>query len=285
MLLNGFLFGLQTLCWKIFSQKYLKNRSSYFLFNTLYFIVCIVTFLIFFGLNFEFRMITWVFGICFGVLFVVTTLLYIKSMETGPLSYATLLFSFGIIIPVFVGIQFWGEKVSFFRAIGLILLLLVIMLASRQEVGKNRKHVNLKWILFAIFSFLGNGSLMVLMKAHQRMLPGMNVKEFLIISFSTAMLISLISFFFSAHRSQNPVSHFRGITPVVLGAGLTTAFGNILAVMLASKVPSVIQFPTVCLGTIVVSTFFSCLIFKEKMNIYKASVLTTGIVALFFINL
>ena len=122
---------------------------------------------------------------------------------------------------------------------------------------------------------------MTLAKEHQILLPGKQVLEFLIVSFGTAALLSLILFLCSYFKKQS-ISHLWQ-TPfvfIVLGAGLTTAFGNQLALYLNSRIPSILQFPTVNGGVVILSTVVSSVIFGEILTKKGKLGLGLGIVAL-----
>ena len=281
LLVTTLLFATQTVCFKMFNRTYMKNLASYFIFNFLYFGIVVLIFLIIGGIPRFIETYTLALGISFGVLFVLVIFSYMKAMETGPLSYSSLFFSFGLLVPIVFGTFLWNEKISMIQVFGLALLLVTFYLCAGASDGNTKSGLNLRWAIFCLIAFIGNGGLMTLAKEHQILLPGKQVLEFLIVSFGTAALLSLILFLCSYFKKQS-ISHLWQ-TPfvfIVLGAGLTTAFGNQLALYLNSRIPSILQFPTVNGGVVILSTVASSIIFGEILTKKGKLGLGLGIVAL-----
>lgn len=274
------LFTSQTVCFKMFNRTYMKNLASYFLFNFSYFSLAVLVFLIIGGIPRYFEPYTLLLGISFGVTFVFAIFSYMKAMETGPLSYSSLFFAFGLLIPIVFGTFFWNEKISIAQVFSLALLLVTFYLCAGAS-GNTKSGLKLRWALFCFFAFLGNGALMTLAKEHQILLPGKQVGEFLTVSFGTAALLSLLLFILAYLRKQS-ISHLKGrsFLLIMIGAGVTTALGNQVALYLNSRIPSILQFPTINGSVVILSTIVSSLIFGEKLTGKGKLGLGLGIVAL-----
>jgi drug/metabolite transporter (DMT)-like permease len=283
ILIATLLFGTQTVCFKFFNRTYMKNFASYFFFNFLYFGTVVLIFLISSGFPKVIDPYTWSLGVSFGVVFVVTIFCYMKAMETGPMSYSSLFFSFGLLVPVVFGTFLWNEKISMTQFFGLALLLITFYLCSGAS-GNKLQSISSKWAIFCAIAFLGNGSLMTLAKEHQILLPGQQVGSFLIIAFGTSALLSFVLFGLSYFKKQT-VAHLKKLpfVLVVLGAGVTTAFGNQLAMYLNSRVPSILQFPVINGGVVILSAVASILFFGENLTIKGKIGLGLGIAALVFL--
>lgn len=283
ILIAVLLFGGQTVSFKLFNQNYMKNLASYFLFNFLYFGIVVLIFLLPNGVPKVIDQYTLIFGVSFGVLFVFTIFCYMKAMETGPMSYSSLFFSFALLVPIVFGAFLWNEKISMTQLFGLALLLVTFYMCSGSS-GNKHQGISLKWIVFCAFAFLGNGILMTLTKEHQIVLPGQQVVEFLVMGFGTAALLSFVLFIFSYLRKQR-VAHLRKLPFVfiVLGAGITTAFGNQLVLYLNSRVPGIIQFPLTNGGIVILSAIASSLFFGENLSTKGKTGLGIGIASLIFL--
>ena len=264
----------------------MRNTASYFLFNSLMFGVVVGIFFALAGGFEKLHPLTLILGILFGVLFIVTIFVYMKAMETGPLSYTALFYSFGLIIPVLLGILLWNEKANFLQIIGLILLLITFYIGSRST-GKSEKGFNIKWLMLCISAFIGNGGLMALSKYHQIRLPGQQVTEFLILSFSISSLLSLILFLWYYIKERQTVSHLKtfGFIIILILAAVTTAFGNQLALILASRVPAIIQFPSINGGVVMFSSILSWAIFKEKLDRNGVLGIVLGLAAIILLSI
>ena len=204
------LFAVQTIDFKEFNRVYMKNPASYFLFNFLYFCIVVLIFVATKAGRYSFHPYTLLIGACFGVLFTIAMYCYLKAMEAGPLSYTTLLFSMGLIIPVIFGLLFWNEKISMYQIAGLMLLSVTFYIGSASAGGGGRK-INLKWLILSFFAFLGNGVLMSMGKLHQVIMPGREINEYLIIAFGVAALFSLAGFVFFKSYGGQAVTHLKSV--------------------------------------------------------------------------
>jgi drug/metabolite transporter (DMT)-like permease len=285
ILLSIVIFTVQTLCFKEFSSRFMKNLASYFVFNSFYFGIVVAIFLFLKGNFTGFDYITVILGVTFGIGFIASMLCYMKAMGMGPLSYTSLIFSFGIIVPVIVGLIFWNENVNLFQVLGLVLLLVTFYLGSGSS-GSNEAGINLKWLFLCIAAFIGNGMLMVVSKWHQIFLPGEQIKEFLIIAFGTAAALSFILFLFQRLVKKQAVGHLWRYCFYLLaiGAGVSTAFGNQLALYLNTRIPSIIQFPSVSGGTVIFSAVASGIFFRERFTKKGIAGLGIGILALLLLS-
>ena len=93
-----------------------------------------------------------------------------KAMEIGPLSYTTLFFSFGLLVPIVFGLFFWNENIGILQLIGLLLLLVTFYVGNESSQNGEQKWGG-KWLTFCIIAFIANGTLMVISKGHQIILP------------------------------------------------------------------------------------------------------------------
>ena len=280
------LFVLQTLCFKEFSRIYMKDLASYFTFNSLYFVIVVVIMVVLNTKPQGISLQTLLIAVPFGILFVVTILLYMKAMEHGPLSFSSLLFSFGLLMPILYGALFYHESISLLQIAALMLLFLTFYLGSVSTESGSTKF-NAKWLLLCIWALIGNGLIMVLSKAHQMLSPGREVKEFLIVGFGTAAVLSLFMLLRQRYIIGQRTPHLTQwkFVLLVLGAGITTAFGNQIVLELSGRLPAIIQFPVVNGGIVLISSILSVLVFREKLTRIKWMGLALGLMALVLICL
>lgn len=280
------LLGVQTICFKEFNRIYMKNQASYFAFNFCFMAITILVFIISGVKVGEYQWYTILLGIIFGILFIVTILSFMKAMEAGPLSYTTLFNSFGLVIPVVFGVVVWNEKVSFLQLMGFALLMLTFYQGSRSTQNPDRK-VNFKWLILCIIAFICNGSLMSISKWHQSLLPGMEIKEFLLVAFTTAAFLSFAAFLWYRFVRKQTITHIKGSKFIIITilAGITTPVGNQLIVQLAGSVPAVILFPLVNGGIVIISTLGYHMVFREKLSASTLGGLGLGILSLFLISI
>jgi len=279
------MFTIQTISFKDFNSRLMKNLDSYFLFNVFYFTLAVLVFVVF-NRNWEsIGPLTIGLSVGFGVLFMATILLYVKAMELGPLSFSTLLFSMALLVPIVVGAAFLDEPIRPLQVAGLALLIVTFVLAGKSSGGDDKKP-NLRWLILIILACLGNGTLMTTTRVHQAILPGQEVEEFLILGFSTAALLSLALYFARRTRKKQDIGHLRSkrFPVVVLAAGLTTGFGNLVAMILAGRIPAIIQFPMINGGLVILATALSALLYHERITRRTVVGLVIGLVALILLS-
>ena len=289
LILAILIFTVQTYSFKEFNRRYMKNLASYFLFNAIYFCIVVLIFLVVNRDVEPISPITFILALVFGVLFILTILLYMKAMEYGPLSYSTLIFSLGLLVPVLYGALFWQERISIPQIFGLLLLLLTLLMGSRpvSRIDDPKSRINLRWVIMVILALAGNGVLMTTSKSQQMLMPGREIEEFLILSFGTSAVLSLILFLIRHFRHGESVSHLRKwpFLILVVIASVTTAAGNLIALYLSGRMPAIIQYPSVSGGMVLLSTIMAVLLYKERLTRNKMLGLLTGLAALVMLSL
>ena len=278
------LFTVQTICFKEFSRRFMKTKADYFFFSGLYFLLVVVILSVIFGFG-QVAPQTWLLAMPFGILFITAMLLYMSAMETGSLSFSALVFSFGLLVPVIIGRLFWNEAISPLQILALVLLLSSFYLAGGVSVETGRRF-NAKWLALAVSAMIGNGLLMVLSKYHQRLLPGEDVGEFLIVAFATATVAAAVLTGFRHTVRKERLSKFTSLPFVLLaiGAGVTTAIGNWVAFTLAGRMSAVLLFPVMNGGVVFLSAVFSILFLREKMTRSSVLGMALGLIALVLIS-
>lgn len=104
-------------------------------------------------------------GVLFGIFFAMCEFSYMMALSMGPMSYTSLFLSCSLVIPTFVGVILWDEKIKGIQIAGIALLLVsfVLILSDNQD----RKKIRLKWLLFGILTFFSNGMVSVMQKMQQ----------------------------------------------------------------------------------------------------------------------
>jgi drug/metabolite transporter (DMT)-like permease len=289
LVMNMFIFATQTVAFKEFNRRFMKNLASYYLFNTFYFTIVVLVCLAVGGTMASPSFTTIVLGVVHGALFILTMLLYMKSMEQGPLSYASLIFSLGLLVPVVFSALAWKETISLPQIAGLMLLFVTLIMGTRPvdhaDVSKNTIHI--RWLLIAVLSMLGNGMLMTISKTQQMLLPGKEISEYLVVSFGTSAILSLVLFTDRRLRRDESNGHMWRwmLLFLVLLAGIVTAFGNEINVYLAGRLSAIVQFPTVNGGQTLLAALFATVIYKERLGRNKIIGFVTGLGAIALLSI
>lgn len=109
------------------------DNSSFFAFNLVNYAVVLCTcFLIGGQIPSPFPSII-AFWISFGIIIVTIVYNYMKTMETGPLSFSVLALSFGIVLPNIYGSIFWSASIKAIQVRELMLLFATFILSNILE--------------------------------------------------------------------------------------------------------------------------------------------------------
>lgn len=283
---TALLCGAQTSLFKYFNLHYMKNKASYFLFN---FISCTFIALILpvttGGVSVP-ELFTIILGLSFGITFILTVFFYTKAMELGPLSFTSMFFSSSLLLPISAGWLLWQEPVTLIQIIGVGVLLAAYYLATVSNTDEKRK-ANFRWLQVCLLAFIGNGSLAILSKLHQHLIPQRQINEYLIIAFGTSAIISLFLFLLQTKVRKEDITHLKnpGFVLIALSAGAATGFANQLIIYLMSFVPSIVLFPCVNGGLMLVSILLSVILFGEKLTQKSIAGLVLGVTALILLSL
>lgn len=280
-------FAIQNIFFKLNSQYFMKNIASFSLFNAISSaIIVVITFILNPRLQ-HVEVSSIILAVFLGLGYIGAILLFMKAMECGPTSYTTLIYSFGLLIPILFGLFVWKEKASLLQFLGIILLFVTFYLgSSSSNVSQTQKKVNLKWLLFVIGAATFNGAVMVVFKEQQLLTPGKGVYEFLIIAYTISTLLSVLMFMQKRFIANESITHLNNkwFLVISLVTGVTTAVGNLASLYLCKIVSAVIMFPITNGGIVLLVSLVSFTIFKEKFGIKNVISIILGIGALFLLS-
>lgn len=195
----------------------------------------------------------------------------LKASANGPYSVTVVfMIAGGIVIPAIVS-AFWGDDLNWVKIVSIIVVLISVYMISYKD---GESYLNKKiFFLSCAGLFVGNGVYGSLIDVHSRMTTpvGMNTtperEEFLIITYSCAVLISAVMLLFKlkgdfhALKEQNKTSlAFLGAASVVIAAAVN------LVVFTIGFVDTTILYTFDNSCVFLLSVLFSCFVFKEKLT-------------------
>ena len=237
---------------------------------------------------------TFMFGILFGLGFMLTIIFYNLAISTGPLSYTAFYFSASMLIPTVTGIIAFNEALSVTAIAAVVLFLAAFYFIN---VNPNPKSDSTKkgdkWLLYCLLTFLFNGLLAVIQKFHQHQMDGTQSSGLMFVGFCSAFVFYMLAYIvqYVTGKKQESLSMAGesavlryNILPMVLLAA-TSLIGNIIMTYLTGVVPSSYLFPLVQGSVIVSITVCSMLLFRERLTTYGKIGITLGVLAIIIINL
>ncbi len=204
------------------------------------------------------------------------------AILTGPLSLSSLVVSYSLIISTVYGLTVLGEPIKATLLIGILLLLVSLFFINMEKKGEEKK-ITLKWVLFALIAFVGNGFCSVVQKEQQIKFDGLYKNEFMII----ALLISAVALFILAFATEK-----KTVLPGIKNGfwyyticGIANGLVNYLVLVLANTMPASVMFPVISAGGVVLAAIVSVFFYKEKLSAWQWIGFVLGTLAIVALNL
>lgn len=227
-------------------------------------------------------------ALAFGFAVAFTQLTQMKAMNKGPASLTTLIYSSGFLIPIIFSYFAWGDPISVFQIVGIVILLVSLALIVLEPSGAK---INGAWILFALLATLGSGTNAILQKTHQNSAHSDEIKIFLVYSLFFSALFSLAVFLLyrpsKDGKKEKEAERKTGVLPYLfpIFLGVSVGFLNFINLKLAGVLPAAIQFPVFNVGSLILTSAVSIIAFRERLSTRKIIGYVIGIGAILMIGL
>lgn len=268
----------QNISRKIYSQR--NKGSGVYTFSTLSCLAAAVFFIVTasgFHWNADLIPYAFFFAISYGT----ASIFGVLALSCGPLSLTALITSFSLMIPTFYGLIFLKDPVSFGLYPGLALLAASLFLINKK--GNTANGLSLKWLIFVLLAFLGNGLCSVAQTMQQKQFDGQYKNEFMI----TALLIvvGIMSIATLLKERKNAIKYIRTGWYLSLGCGALNGIVNLFVMILTGLMSVSLMFPMISVGGIVVTFIVSKVFYKEKLTTAQHVGFLLGVGAIVFLNL
>ncbi len=217
----------------------------------------------------------------FAVAYCFATVFAILAIAQGPLSLTSLLISYSLMIPTFYGLLFLKDPIGTFFVIGLTLLVISLFLINKKS--KDDAKISLKWLLYVVLAFVGNGMCSVIQKMQQSKFDGEYKNEFMIIALAAVFVAMAIGCIL---REKNDLKKCaKSGWSYALICGSMNGVVNLFVMLLQAKMNVSLMFPLISSGSIIVTYLVSRFFYKEKLTKIQFVGFVTGIAAIVFLNL
>ena len=203
-------------------------------------------------------------GLLYGVLFLLSTWSGTVALKKGPMGTTCAIASLSLVIPFLWGVTLWHEPFSFLSVFGVAM----IFPAAWWMNGKSEKEASYEkdWWLYTLLAFLSNGFCSVVQKAQQLSAPGEGSETFLL----TAMAVNVLTFGISCLIPRNGAAAERESRQAALvfgaGAGLAGGACNLLTMLMAGSRDSSVLFPILSVLNIAAALLCGRLFFREHLR-------------------
>ena len=236
---------------------------------------------------FEISAFSVILSVFFGISVALTQIMQSKAMGNGPASLVSLVYSCGFLVPIFYGLIFWDEGVSVYQWLGIVLIVVALcLIVFKGEKGGRL----LAWLPFAALAMLGSGANAIFQKTHQYSRFADELQLFLVYSLLFSSLFTgIVSLIIRKNRDIEPDLSKkqkiikRVIVPLCLG--ICVGLLNFLNLSLSGKLPSAILFPVYNVGSMLLSSLISSLIYKDKPTRRQGIGFAIGIVAIMIVGI
>ena len=209
-------------------------------------------------------------AVIYGLSLIFGQVFLIKAMKYGEVSISSLFYSCGFLVPTFISVFAYDEKLKLIQLIGVILILLSFIISTDKFKKGDRK-----WLLFASLSFLSNGMVGLTQKVFRMSEFKDEQNVFMVIAFLVGAIIAFIIM-----PKRKVILPSKGFLKTVIGSGIMLGFVNVINVHVSGHLPGVIVFPSVNGGGIIASAILARIILKEKISLRKTIGIIIGVIAI-----
>lgn len=220
------------------------------------------------------------YSIAFGIIYGITSFSTVKAMKYGPISLTALVISISLVIPTLFGMIVLNDPIGILKYIGIVLIVFALILINVKK--NDGMKISLKWLIFAILSFLGNGFLTITQKIQQMTFDGGYKSEFMII----ALAIVFVLFFILGMGVQGDKKKMLGeCVKYAAPAGFVNGMVNFLVMVLTAMLPTAILFPSISAIDMSLTFILALVVFKEKMSKTQTIGYILGIISVVLLNM
>ena len=236
--------------------------------------------------------VPWILAICYAACTLGSQVTMMKAYELGSVSISSLFYYCGFLLPTFFGSLYYGEPINAFHILGLVLIVASFVCSTKKD---SDKKFNFGWLFATIGGMLFSGVVGILQKLFTNEYSQYKLNNFLCVSFIFIILMSGITVLIlqaagkktkneSTKKPEtiNKNAFFQQLI-FTIAIGVSLGLINIINTYLSGVLPSIIVFPIINGGYILITTVMSALFFKEKLSLLqKISLLICilGIVAI-----
>ena len=266
---------------KYYTDKTGGNLRGIYVFNIVTSLLTCLILLVWGGVG-SISLFTLLLACLFGIVTVAQTVFMLKALDTGPMSYTTVICSFSSLISALSGTMFFGETLTAMHIIGMALMAGSFLLAVEKTPGQ--KAAGFRWLVYCIITFVCTGSIGIMQKLHQSSAYSQELNAFLVIAFGVSAVASVPLLFLAPRGDMRPGKKARWLLwGSIILCGITIALNNKWNLYLSGVMDSAVFFPVVNGGGMVLSALAAVVFFQEKPTRKQWLGILLGIVSVVFL--
>lgn len=258
------------------SKGSLKTKGDTYFFNTVQYIASFIVFAVL-AIGKPVSLFTVLMGALFGIITVFANANKMFALAIGPMHITLLIYTASMIIPALSGI-FYGERLSVFKTVAILLLIFFLYLTMGKSEGGER--ANKKWIIFCILGFIASGAIGVMQKIHQESVHRDETAAFLAVAFLFSVIYSVVM---CAKEKQRGFKFRAKHYSFAVICGICVYLMNHINLILSGQLPTQLFFPLVNGSTLLICSLLSVFLFRETLSRRQLIGLIGGFISLILI--
>lgn len=227
---------------------------------------------------------SWVWGpFAMGILFITIFNLMAKTAQTSGVSVASVATKMSLVIPVIIGLIFYGEHLTLLQVIGILLALAAVYFASLKEKGIT---INRKDLILPLLVFLGSGAIDASIKYfEEKHLTDQEIPIFSSMVFGCAALSGLIYIGVGSKKQTLKINFKNVLGGVALGIPNYFSIYFLIRALRNNTWSSAAVFTLNNVAIVMLSTLLGILLFKERLSIKNWSGVALAIISIVLVAL
>lgn len=271
--------SLQHITKKAFNEK--MNNSGAITFTALSTLAAMLFFVFQIKPDFDLAVLPYALG--FGFFYGMAVLCSFFAIANGSLSITSLVTSYSLVIPTFYGILFGDDKFSVSLIVGLVLLMVSLFLINFVKRDDENNKITVKWIVFLVLAFVGNGLCTTVQNIQQKVFNGAYKAQFMSIALFFVVVVLLLIAIFKERKCM--LSVIKKGSSEFLICGIANGLCNFLVMVMVLRMPASIMYPLISACSIILTYFISKFWFKEKLTLTQNIGFIFGVVSVVFLNM
>ena len=218
------------------------------------------------------------YALLFALCYTVCNIGVINALKVGSVMLTSLFGQLSLICVSIWGFFFWSAPFTWLVGIGLVLTAIALWLCLYNGKNQENTKINFKWIRYIILLVLGNAGCSIVQRTQQLHFDGKYGNFLMMVATGLSMLFCLALYLRSDRRDTKAIARSSWYFPVL--SGILNALLNLFVIFMATSTlsPSLI-YPVLAIGTLIVITVASLVVFKEKMRWWQWLGVLLGIIA------
>jgi len=227
---------------------------------------------------------SWAWGpLAMGVLFITIFNLMAKTAQTSGVSVASVATKMSLVIPVIIGLLFYGEHLTLLQTLGILLALAAVYFASLKEKGIT---INRKDLILPVLVFLGSGAIDASIKYfEEKHLTDQEIPIFSSLVFGCAAISGLIYIGIGGKKQNLKLNLKNLVGGVALGVPNYFSIYFLIQALRSNNWSSAAVFTLNNVAIVMLSTLLGILLFKERLSIKNWAGVVLAIISIVLVAL